>query len=81
MALITPGFCALQAVGEAPSRPDAQLTFLFVVAGPAADRANGLASSWVAPDAAFRSRRDALARCVVASLCARQGRAVDETAI
>ena len=62
------------AMAAAAAREGCRLAFLFVVGGAAADRGGKLASSWVAPDHAFRERRDAVARVVVAALWARAGR-------
>ena len=44
-----------------------RLGFLLVVDGPLTDRPEGVAS-WVEPDCSYRKRRDALVRCLLATL-------------
>ncbi len=57
--------------GNSPKN-DGKLHLLYCVSGTPHDRATPAAfASWVPPDSAFKHRRDALARCVVAALWAR----------
>eukprot|EP00729_Bicosta_minor_P014475 gene14475-21868_t len=61
--------------GAAAASAGTKLVFAYVMTGPVYDRGMGPSrhSSWVLPDHSFLSRRDALARCLVAALWSRPG--------
>ena len=65
---LTPDSAVLSTGSNAPP-----LVFCFVISGRPTDRADGAAhsSSWVPFDQSFRSRRDALSRCLTAALWSR----------